>query len=153
MEGEAAKSTWLAVIMVVTVMLAVAVASTMVIGRRIMNSSVDTVADYMGIRSGGLKVLEDTITKMSAASAQLIISENSDYIDWEESKLKNYLYGKTSRTDLSKINETTTGDVYLEVRRSDSNGLFVVTIHRYNCNVGNLGATGANGTCNCAPQH
>lgn len=149
MDQEVNRATYLGVAMVVVVTLAAAVALTLTLGRGMMNNFTEKLAELLGLKGGTIKIMEDTITPMSAASAQLYIAENLDYIDLDESKMKVVLYGDPAsvRTDLGLITTKAKGDVLLEVRRLTS-GRYYVYVHRYNCNLAQFG-----GTCNCSPQH
>lgn len=145
MDQEVNKATWLGVTLTLIVTLMVAVAITMQIGRGAANKATDGIALYLGLKGGSLKVMEDTITPMSAASAQLMILENREYIVFEESKMSNKLYGDANVTNLSEISSVAHGDVILEIGRVVQ-GRYKVIVHRYDCAIKNFG-----GTCNCSP--
>ena len=147
MDQEVNRATWIGVVMVVLVTLAAVVAFTLVQGRGMMNSMVDKFSIMLGLKGGTIQVLEDTVTPMSAASAQLLIAENTEYIDMDESKMKNFLYGDTTLTDLGNVTTRAHGDVILEVDRLTS-GRFKVLVHRYNCAIKEIG-----GSCTCNPIH
>ena len=58
MDQEVNRATWIGVVMVVLVTLAVVVAFTLVQGRGMMNSMVDKFSVMLGIKGGTIQVLE-----------------------------------------------------------------------------------------------
>ena len=147
MDQSVSKATYLGAVLAVLVTLAVAVSFTITLGRGMANDFTEATIDMLGIRGGTVKSMEDSIVTMSAASAQLLIAENLDRIDFDESELRVQLYGDSELTDLSSITAKTHGDVVVEVRRV-SNNRVKIKVHRFDCNIRRFG-----GTCNCNSAH
>lgn len=142
MENEANKATWLGVTLTIFVVLVAAISVTMVMGRNFGNQYIDKLARVVGISSGELTRLDGTITKQSAASVQLLLSENFSIIDFDESKVSVMLRGDSSFTDLSDIRANAHGDCILEVKKQA--GTYIVNVHRHSCNIWKI-----DGSCSC----
>lgn len=142
MDAEANKATWLGVTLMMVAVLVTAISVTLVFGRGFANTWVKNFSNMVGLRGSEIARLDGTVTKQSAASAQLLLSENFVDIDFENSRVCVKLRGDTTFTDLSDIRAVAHGDVILEVKRSVST--YIVNIHRHDCNYWKIGWQ-----CNC----
>lgn len=142
MDAEANKATWLGVTLMMVAVLVTAISVTLVFGRGFANTWVKNFSSMVGLRGSEIARLDGTVTKQSAASAQLLLSENFADIDFDTSKVCVVLRGDTMHTDLSDIRAVAHGDVILEVKKVVST--YVVNIHRHDCEYWKIGSA-----CNC----
>ena len=142
MDAEANKSIWFGVTLTVVVLLIGAISMTMVLGRNAANRTLDAFTEWVGLSNNELKYMNDTVTRQSAATVQMLICTNRPIMH-VNSETHVILRGDTIKTDLLDISTNAHGDVILEVHYYD--GAYWVKIHEHDCNIEKI-----NGVCNCA---
>lgn len=145
MDSELGKSTWIAVLIISTVVILAAVTANATMGRGMFNGFINTMGSYIGLSYSEIAEMAGTYHRIPAATAQGTVLKQRSDIDMVNSKLtlKTISDGIKVSMDFNDLYCVVYGEVLMDVRAGDSG--YIVEIHDTGCAAFRKGQA----TCTC----